>query len=335
MSLSIIAAVVVAGAIAGGLGSLLGIGGGVFLVPFLNAGLGLDFGVARAVSLMTVIATSSAVSSGTAGRRLINLRLGMLLEVASTAGGLAAGITVERLSDGTLSIIFACVTAVIAILMITRLEKRNVLDAAVDPGPFGGRYYEDESGGEVVYREAESLPAQTLHRRDHGSGLAHHGALRDLEHDPLRPHAEGARVLHDRGLQVGIQQVQRRQIDRNVRLDAEGAPFLHLAQRCSNDPVREQRNRSCALGQRHELAGGNGSMLGMIPAQQRLQTANRVRAHLDLRLIHEAELIRADRTAQIAEDGELASVLLVVTRIVHGDHRALFLRVEQRGVDSP
>jgi uncharacterized protein len=152
MSLSIIAAVVVAGAVAGGLGSLLGIGGGVFLVPFLNAGLGLDFGVARAVSLMTVIATSSAVSSGTAGRRLINLRLGMLLEVASTAGGLAAGVTVARLSDSTLSIIFACVTAVIAVLMITRLEKRNVLDAGVDPGHFGGRYYEEESGREVVYR---------------------------------------------------------------------------------------------------------------------------------------------------------------------------------------
>jgi uncharacterized protein len=149
---TVIAAVLVAGAIAGGLGSLLGIGGGVFLVPFLNAGLGLDFGVARAVSLMTVIATSSVVSSGTAGRRLINLRLGMLLEVASTAGGLAAGVTVARLSDGTLSILFACVTAVIAVLMITRLEKRNILDANADPGSFGGRYYEQESGREVVYR---------------------------------------------------------------------------------------------------------------------------------------------------------------------------------------
>src|SRR5829696_8389655 len=45
---TVIAAVVAAGAIAGGLGSLLGIGGGVFLVPLLNAGLGLDFKVAAA-----------------------------------------------------------------------------------------------------------------------------------------------------------------------------------------------------------------------------------------------------------------------------------------------
>jgi uncharacterized membrane protein YfcA len=149
---TVIAAVIAAGAVAGALGSLLGIGGGVFLVPFLNAGLGLDFGVARAVSLMTVIATSSAVSSGTAGRNVINLRLGMLLEVASTIGGLVAGITVARLSDRTLSVMFACVTSVIAVLMVTRLEKRNVLDADADPGPFGGRYHEEESGREIVYR---------------------------------------------------------------------------------------------------------------------------------------------------------------------------------------
>src|SRR5215217_4892268 len=146
MSLLLVAGVIAAGAVAGGLGSLLGIGGGVFLVPFLNAGLGLDFGVARAVSLMTVIATSSAVSAGTAGRNLINLRLGMLLEVASAVGGLVAGYTVERMSGGTLSLIFAIVTAAIAILMLSRLDKRNVLEASADPGPFGGRFHDDDSG---------------------------------------------------------------------------------------------------------------------------------------------------------------------------------------------
>jgi uncharacterized membrane protein YfcA len=152
MSLVLVAGVVVAGAVAGALGSLLGIGGGVFLVPFLNAALGLDFGTARAVSLMTVIATSSAVSAGSAGKNTINLRLGMVLEVASTLGGLLAGITVERLSEGSLSLIFALVTAVIAVLMVTRLEKRNVMSADIDTGLLGGRFYEAESGREVAYR---------------------------------------------------------------------------------------------------------------------------------------------------------------------------------------
>ena len=152
MTAGLVAIVMGAGAVAGALGSLLGIGGGVFLVPFLNAGLGLDFKVAAAVSLMTVIATSSVVSAGTAGRQLINLRLGMLLEIGSAAGGLAAGITVARLDDRTLHIMFAIVTAMIAVIMLMRLDRRNVLAADVDPGRLGGRYYEDESGRDVVYR---------------------------------------------------------------------------------------------------------------------------------------------------------------------------------------
>src|SRR5262249_46075304 len=92
MHLLTVAGVIGAGAVAGCLGSLLGLGGGVFLVPFLNAGLGLDFKVSAATGLMTVIATSSVVSAGRAGRNLINLRLGMLLEVATTVGGLIAAL---------------------------------------------------------------------------------------------------------------------------------------------------------------------------------------------------------------------------------------------------
>jgi uncharacterized membrane protein YfcA len=157
-TLGLLAAVLAAGAVAGCLGSLLGIGGGVFLVPFLNAGLGLDFKTAAAISLMTVIATSSAVSAGTAGKHLVNLRLGMLLEVASSIGGFTAGMTVQRISDSTLSLLFASVTALIAVLMITRLERRNVLDAAMDVGRLGARYFEEESGREIAYR-VKRLPA--------------------------------------------------------------------------------------------------------------------------------------------------------------------------------
>jgi uncharacterized membrane protein YfcA len=134
------------------LGALLGLGGGVFLVPFLNIVLGLPFKVAGAISLMTVIATSSAVSAKTAGRNLINLRLGMLLEVASAAGGLLAGITLSRLSESVLYKFFAILTAAIAGLMLLRLDRRNILDASVDPGPLGARCFDEETGREVSYR---------------------------------------------------------------------------------------------------------------------------------------------------------------------------------------
>ena len=69
----------VAGIVSGGLGALLGLGGGIFLVPFLNLALKFPFQAAAAISLTTVIATSSSVSAGRAGKQLINIRLGMLL----------------------------------------------------------------------------------------------------------------------------------------------------------------------------------------------------------------------------------------------------------------
>jgi uncharacterized membrane protein YfcA len=161
MTPAFIAAVMSAGTVAGMLGALLGIGGGVFLVPFLNIVLELPFKVAGAISLMTVIATSSAVSARTAGRDLINLRLGMLLEMASAAGGLLAAVTLHHLSEQLLYRLFALITAAIAGLMLARLDRRNILDAATDPGILGGRYFDEESGREVVYR-VKRLPLGML-----------------------------------------------------------------------------------------------------------------------------------------------------------------------------
>jgi hypothetical protein len=150
---SLVAFIFIAGALTGALGALLGIGGGVFLVPFLTLVLKIPIVYAIPISLTTVIATSTAVSSQTAGRQLINLRLGMILETATAAGGLVGGIVSMFLSDATLYIAFGFVSAGSAVAMISRLDKRNViLDSTVLPGRFGGRFHEDESGGEVVYR---------------------------------------------------------------------------------------------------------------------------------------------------------------------------------------
>ena len=148
-----------AGSVAGCLGALLGIGGGVFLIPFLQFIVGVPLNVASGVSLMTVIATSSVVSAGSAGKKVVNLRLGMLLQVAASTGGLLGGIWVVRIPERMLYVMFAGVTAVIAMLMLARLERRNViLDTSVDPGPFGGRFYDDESERDVIYR-TRRLPA--------------------------------------------------------------------------------------------------------------------------------------------------------------------------------
>jgi uncharacterized protein len=144
--------VMATGAVAGGVGALLGLGGGVFLVPALVLVLGLGFPEARGISLMTVIATSSAVARRTAGTRLINLRLAMVLEVATAFGGLLAGITAALISERTLTITFAAVLLFTAVILWRQRNVRNVLDQAIEPGVFGGRFHDRESGHEVTYR---------------------------------------------------------------------------------------------------------------------------------------------------------------------------------------
>jgi len=145
--------VAVLGAFTGALGALLGIGGGVFLVPLLILTLGLPLPQAAGISLLTVIATSSAVSSVWLKRGFVNVRLGMVLETVTSAGALAGGLSSALLSERTLRGLFAAATMLIAVLMLSRIEKRNVIaDTATPPGWFGGRFFDLESQQEVVYR---------------------------------------------------------------------------------------------------------------------------------------------------------------------------------------
>ncbi|HUR34647.1 MAG TPA: sulfite exporter TauE/SafE family protein [Vicinamibacterales bacterium] len=145
--------ILIAGTLAGMLGSTLGIGGGIFLVPFLTLGMGMPIGVAAAISLTTVIGTSSAVSAGRSGSHLINYRLGMVLEVATAAGSLLGGITAQYMNQHLLEQIFAVVTVGVGLTTLAQINRRNIVAGdSFDCGPLGGRYVEQESGGVVSYR---------------------------------------------------------------------------------------------------------------------------------------------------------------------------------------
>jgi uncharacterized membrane protein YfcA len=142
-----------AGVLAGGMGILLGLGGGIFLVPLLSLALGFSLRSAAAISLMTVIATSSAVVSARAGHHLINLRFGMFLEVATAAGSLLGGITAQLVSETLLQRTFGVVATSVAIVTLARMNRRNVIrDPNTHPGRFGGRFHDAESGGPVTYQ---------------------------------------------------------------------------------------------------------------------------------------------------------------------------------------
>ena len=120
----------------------------------------------------------------------INLRLGMLLRSPAVGGGVAGAISSCRLPrTARCYMMFAFVTAVIAVVMLSRLDRRNViLDASIDPGALGGRFYEDESGREVVYR-VERLPVAL------GVSLVAGVRLRLARHRRRHPAGAGAQRL--------------------------------------------------------------------------------------------------------------------------------------------
>jgi uncharacterized membrane protein YfcA len=154
--------VFVAGGIAGSFGALLGLGGGIFLVPFLHLVLGFPLRSAAAISLSTVIATSSSVTAGRSGEHLVNLRFGMVLEVATVAGSLLGGFTAQLFAESTLQRLFGLVAIIVAVVMFGRLNRRNVmLDRTADPGRLGGLFHDPESGGPVTYR-IKRLPVALL-----------------------------------------------------------------------------------------------------------------------------------------------------------------------------
>jgi hypothetical protein len=139
------------GAATGLVGSMLGLGGGVFLVPLLTLALGVPIRVAIAASLVSVIATASASATVSLNRGLVNMRLGLALEVATSAGGLAGGLTAAALSQKQLFAAFGSTLAVMGVLMASRSGRRNIIaDPGLDPGRLGGRLVED--GVQYVYR---------------------------------------------------------------------------------------------------------------------------------------------------------------------------------------
>ena len=135
--------VVLSGVVTGTLGALLGIGGGIFLIPVLVMGFGLPMHQAIAASVVTIIATSSASASVYVGKGISNIRLGMSLEVMTTVGAVLGGVTANYLPGDVLQKFFAIFLLFMAGLMWRKTRKRN--DALITYNPdaaITGEYYD-------------------------------------------------------------------------------------------------------------------------------------------------------------------------------------------------
>jgi uncharacterized membrane protein YfcA len=146
--------------IAGGLGSLLGLGGGIIIIPVLTLLFHIDIRYAIGASIVSVIATSSGAAAAYVRERMTNLRVAMVLELATTAGALSGAYLAGQLSVRWLYVIFGVVMSYSALMMFRK--RHEALDAAPISAPWAdylklhSSYYDERSGREIVYRVART-----------------------------------------------------------------------------------------------------------------------------------------------------------------------------------
>ena len=120
------------GVAAGAFGSILGLGGGLLIVPLLTLGFGLPLREAVGISLVCVIVTSSASAGVYLQRRQANLRLGMLLELFTAAGAILGGGIAFLIDERLLAGLFAALLVYVAATMLGGLRTKAPVEPATD-----------------------------------------------------------------------------------------------------------------------------------------------------------------------------------------------------------
>ncbi len=114
--------------VAGLLGSLTGLGGGVVIVPLLVLVFHVNVKYAIGASLVSVIATSSGAAAAYVREGYSNIRMGMFLEIATTLGALFGASLATRLPAGILAVVFGAVLIVSAGLSLQHVDPVSTGD---------------------------------------------------------------------------------------------------------------------------------------------------------------------------------------------------------------
>ena len=156
--------------VAGLIGSLVGIGGGILIVPVLTILFGVPIEYAIGASIVSVIATSSGAASAYVKDKITNLRVGMFLEIATTTGAIVGAVTTIFLIKSALSWIVYIVFGAVLISSSydlyrkSKMEKKlSKADVNVIPNKFGDRLrlkgeYHDAVLKEDIKYEATRVP---------------------------------------------------------------------------------------------------------------------------------------------------------------------------------
>jgi uncharacterized membrane protein YfcA len=140
---------------AGVLGSLLGLGGGIIVIPALTLLLHIDIRYAVGASIVSVIATSSGAAAAYVREHLTNLRVAMFLELATTTGAITGAFLAGIIGGRALYLLFGLILGYSALQMFRRRHEQPPgplpRDSWADSLRLHGEYYDEATATKVAY----------------------------------------------------------------------------------------------------------------------------------------------------------------------------------------
>ncbi|TMI78230.1 MAG: sulfite exporter TauE/SafE family protein [Bacillati bacterium ANGP1] len=147
-------------------GAILGLGGGIIIVPALTLLLNLPIRFAIGASIVAVIAGSSGAAAAYIRDRMTNLRIGLALEVMTTTGALTGALVAGYVSPHWLYLIFGLLLGYSAIALLGRLKLELPGQVPYDPLAerlrFSGDYYDQALGQRVNYTATGVIPGAVM-----------------------------------------------------------------------------------------------------------------------------------------------------------------------------
>lgn len=144
--------------LAGFLGSILGLGGGTIVVPFLTLVLGVDIRYAIAASLISIVATSSGAAASFLRDHLTNLRVAVLLELGTVIGAMTGFMITSSISSRWLYMIFGVFLFFSAVMML--LKKKDSITDVDHPWSkklnLAGNYRHEN--GQMIEYKVDNVP---------------------------------------------------------------------------------------------------------------------------------------------------------------------------------
>jgi len=197
------------GVLAGVFGAILGIGGGMIITPILTLGMGLDIKYAIGASIIAVIATSSGSTIAYLKDEMLNLRVAMFLEIATTVGAVIGAVLTGLVHATFLYFLFGALLVFTTYNMIRKLLGKGQDDQAAKADQLAtklnlnGTYYDKALEKQVDY-QVQNVPGGFVMMFGAGlaSGLLGIGsgafkvlAMDTIMHMPLKPSSATSNLM--------------------------------------------------------------------------------------------------------------------------------------------